>query len=780
MARVATTPDSATNLPAEVSSFVGRRTDRAEVRRLLAESRLVTLTGFGGIGKTRLATHVATELRRAYPDGVWMVPLGDLSDPAELADVIAVGLGIRSQSRRPAVTTLVEHLAARELLLVLDNCEHLIDACAALVDGLLRACPRLRILVTSRSVLRISGESVLTLAPLSWPAQDVAASVPLHQFESVRLFLDRAQQVVPDFAVDDDNRAAILQICRHLEGIPLAIELAAVWLRAMSPQELLERLRDFWAMLAAGSRAAADRQRTMESSVRWSYDLCSPEERALWARLSVFSGGVELDAIEAVCGGDLGAAAGGPIAGLVLSLVDKSILSRTESNGCVRFRMLETLRRYGRGQLHAQGLLTDLRRRHQIWCLDLVRRAEAEWISPDQVRWMKRLLREQANLRAALEFSYSERGEAVTGLEICARSQNFALAYGMFRAGRLWLDRFLPRVDDASTIRLRGLQCACWLAVVQGDQAVAEAMLADARAITGAADDAAIAIVEQMAGVCAMFAGDQAAALDHFERAVAGFRGPQDADKRAITLVVTGMSHTFSGDIDSAMAPLDECLRMCEAAGECWFRSYALWAKGFASYLAGDPAQAAELVKKSMELHRQMDDHLGKGLCFEALACAVADDEPQHAAVLLGAADALWKMMDTSTRNLPPLFAMRRSCENALRDRLGAERFASAVAQGAGTPTADALTLALEDQPTKPARKPAVRRRSAATELTRREREIAALVASGLSNRDIASKLVISRRTAEAHVENILTKLGFSSRMEIAAWVNDAERADVV
>jgi len=515
----------------------------------------------------------------------------------------------------------------------------------------------------------------------------------------------------------------------------------------------------------------------MESSVRWSYDLCSPEERALWARLSVFSGGVELDAIEEVCGDDLGAAAS--IADLVLSLVDKSILSRTESNGCVRFRMLETLRRYGRGQLHAQGQLTDVRRRHQMWCLDLVRRVEAEWISPDQVRWMKRMLREQANVRAALDFSYSERGEAVTGLEICARSQNFALAYGMFRVGRLWLDRFLPRVDDASTIRLRGLQCACWLAVVQGDQEVAEAMLAGARAITAAGNEATAAIVEQMAGICAMFGGDQSAAIDHFEHAVAGFSRPQDADKRAHTLVVLGMSHAFSSDFDRAMAPLDECLRICEAAGESWFRSYALWVKGLTSHLAGDSAQAAELVTKSMELHRQMEDHLGKGICFEALACAVALDEPQRAAVLLGAADALWKMIDTSTRHLPPLFAMRQSCENVLRDRLGADQFASAVAEGAGMPTADALTWALEDQAAKPGRKPAARKRSAATELTRREREIAGLVASGLSNRDIASKLVISRRTAETHVEHILTKLGFSSRMEIAAWVNEAERADV-
>ncbi|MGH8574493.1 MAG: ATP-binding protein, partial [Gammaproteobacteria bacterium] len=341
MARVATAPDSATHLPAEVSSFVGRRTDRAEVRRLLAESRLVTLTGFGGIGKTRLATHVAAELRRAYPDGVWMVPLGDLSDPAELADEIAVGLGIRSQSRRPAVTMLVEHLAARELLLVLDNCEHLIDACAALVDGLLRACPRLRILVTSRSVLRIGGESVLTLAPLSWPAQDVAASVPLHQFESVRLFLDRAQQVVPDFAVDDDNRAAILQICRHLEGIPLAIELAAARVRILSPSALLARLDQRLALLTGGARDLPERQQTLRATIAWSHDLLVPPERVLFARLAVFAGGCTFETAEAVCN-----AAGGIQIDLfdgLDSLVQKNLVRQAEGpGGDPRFTMLET------------------------------------------------------------------------------------------------------------------------------------------------------------------------------------------------------------------------------------------------------------------------------------------------------------------------------------------------------------------------------------------------------------------------------------------------------
>jgi predicted ATPase len=265
MGRPAVTHDASWSLPAELTAFVGRRHDRAEVRRLLSESRLVTLTGLGGVGKTRLALQVATELQRATPDGVWFVPLAELSDPGLIADATAAVLGIQDRSGQFGVTRLAEYLKPRELLLVLDNCEHLVDDCAVLADTLLRTCPQLRILATSREPMRIAGETVLPVTPLSVPP--AAHQGALNEYESVRLFVERASQVIPGFSVDEENRAAVLGICEHLEGIPLALELAAVRLRAMSPSELLEGLREHWLLLDIGSRSAPERHRTMSACI---------------------------------------------------------------------------------------------------------------------------------------------------------------------------------------------------------------------------------------------------------------------------------------------------------------------------------------------------------------------------------------------------------------------------------------------------------------------------------------------------------------------------------
>ena len=349
MARPALVHGASSSLPAELTAFVGRRHDRAEVRRLLSESRLVTLTGLGGVGKTRLALQVATDVQRATPDGVWFVPLAELSDPGLIADAIASVLGIHDRSGRFGVVRLAEYLRPHELLLVMDNCEHLIDDCAALADTLLRMCPRVRILATSREALRISGETALPVAPMSVPPS--AHQGALNEFESVRLFVDRASQVVPGFSVDEENRAAVLGICEHLEGIPLALELAAVRLRAMSPSELLEGLREHWLLLDIGNRTAPERHRTMSACIEWSATLCSPAERDLWARLAVFAGGFEMDAVQYV-GADLDTSATkDSISRLVQSLVDKSILTIALRDGRARYRMHEVLRQFGSGAL---------------------------------------------------------------------------------------------------------------------------------------------------------------------------------------------------------------------------------------------------------------------------------------------------------------------------------------------------------------------------------------------------------------------------------------------
>jgi predicted ATPase len=327
------------NLPLELTSFVGRRREVTEVRRLLSVSRLVTLTGVGGVGKTRVALRVAADLRRLFDDEVWLVDLSTLQDPTLLGHTVAATLGLREQPARPPVVVLAEYLGGRQLLLVLDNCEHLVDACAVLSEALLRTCPDLRILATSREPLGIDGEATLHVPPLSVPDPERPPALRgLSRYGAVTLFTDRAAAVLPEFALTEDNQVAVVRICHRLDGLPLAIELAAARLRSLSADQILHRLTDPYRLLTSGSRSAPARQQTLRSCIEWSYDLCSAPERTLWPRLSVFAGGFELDAAEGICGGDLAPA---DLLDLVASLVGKSILIREGHGAVVRYRLLE-------------------------------------------------------------------------------------------------------------------------------------------------------------------------------------------------------------------------------------------------------------------------------------------------------------------------------------------------------------------------------------------------------------------------------------------------------
>lgn len=313
-------------LPAEVTTFVGRRFERRTIRELLSESRMVTLTGFGGIGKTRLAMRMASELRPAFPDGVCFVPLGALGEADEVPDQIAAALGLYGRSTRSGTVEIVEYLRERTLLLVLDNCEHVVDMAATMVDALLRNCPKVRILATSREPLRVDGEAVHAVSPLTCPAPAGAGSDSLQQYEAVQLFLDRARASVPGFVLNDGNRVAVATICSRLEGIPLAIELAAARLTTLSATELERGLTDQWELLSRGRRTAPHRQSTMAACIEWSFDLCTAAERTLWARAAVFVDGFEYDAAAAVCSGH---GDDEPIHETLASLVDKSVLAAT-------------------------------------------------------------------------------------------------------------------------------------------------------------------------------------------------------------------------------------------------------------------------------------------------------------------------------------------------------------------------------------------------------------------------------------------------------------------
>lgn len=784
MAEPATLRDATTNLPAELTNFVGRRAERNDIKRGLSESRLVTLTGSGGVGKTRLALRVADELRRAFTDGVWFVSLGELNDPEWLPDTIASVLGMQGRSTRTAPASLVEYLGRRELLLIIDNCEHLVDAIAMLVDTLLRTCPGLRMLATSREPLHITGEAVHVITPLTFPAHGEAQSTSLYQYESISLFIDRAALVVPDFSLTDDNRAAIAAICRKLEGIPLALELAAVRLRAMSPHELAEHLTDRWELLTHGSRNAPDRQRTMAACIEWSFELCTGAERDVWAYTSVFTGGFEIDAAQAVCPDDTDNGADdadnpcAQLPDLLLALVAKSILAVENQNGRTRYRMLPAIRQRGIRRLRELGMLTQLRRRHRDFYVHLAQRVQREWVSPHQIDLIMRLRREQGNIRTALEFCHQEPGEAEPGLRMGASLLEFGLADGLFRPGRTWFDRLLAQAKEPTETRALSLRTACWWATMQGDLAPARELLTEGQAAATELGEPVTTLFEQTAGFVAMFSDEPATAIERFETALDGFRSSRDVSQATHTLVLLALVYTLTGDIDRALACHMEVLAITEPAGESWFRSYSIWIAGLATWGTGDEAGAIALERESLRLKRAMVEKLGIGLDFEALAWIAAPHDPKRAATLLGAAQNQWDAIETSTAALPRLYSFHERCVDQLHTELGQAHFDELWRQGAALDLSSAIEYALDEQA------PAQRRgngnkinnktdSAAGASLTKREAQIAELVAKGLTNKDIASILVISKRTAETHVEHILTKLGFTSRNQIVRWMAD-------
>ncbi len=769
MSTATTARGSLGNLPAEVTSFIGRRHEVSGVRRLLSTARLVTLTGTGGVGKTRLAQRVSLEMRRAFPDGVWLVELAELRDPDLLTVTVAEVLGVREESLSADAPGLATFLVDKQALLVLDNCEQIVGACADLAETLLRSCPELRILATSRQALRIAGEATLTVHPLSVP-DPLEATTPaaLAQYESASLLIDRASAVLPSFTLNEQNCVTVAKLCQALEGMPLAIELAVARLRVLSLEQILERLTDRYRLLTTGTRNAPARQQTLRALVDWSWDLCSDAERTLWARLSVFSGGLELDAAEAVCsGGDLPAES---ILDLIASLVDKSVLMRSGDGSSVRYRLLEVIREYGAVRLADAGEQQALSRRHCRWYAQLAARGDADWVSPHQARLMLRLRHEQANLRVALEYAVTQ-GPPELALRFAADLENHWFVRGFLSEGRHWLDRALAMPPPQHWTRVKALRVAAWIAIVQADQPRAAALLNDARRLNATLPpsvEAAYIPLVQANG--AMFSGDHATALPLLEEALSGFRAIGARSGEIWTLVVLGLTRGLAYEPSQGFADLNAGRHLAEENGEVWWRSFALWALSVLRWRAGDIAGASQAAKEGLQVHQLVEDEqFGVGLSLESLAwIAVTEHRDQRAAQLLGASARMWRTMHTSLSAFRSLREFHDQSVATAKARLGAKAYDAAAARGAEMSTADAVELAMERQarPALPAPRP-----GPAINLTRREREVATLIAEGLSNREIAARLVVAQRTAEGHVENILSKLGFTSRAQVAAWL---------
>jgi predicted ATPase/DNA-binding CsgD family transcriptional regulator len=762
---------------AETSPLVGRRCELDTIKRLLEGHRLVTLTGVGGAGKTRLARRVTADLSRVYKDAAWIIELADVTDPDLLGHTLAraIGLQVKSADFDPALIT--GFLADRRALLTIDNCEHLVDACADLVEDILDSCRGVRVLATSQRALGLRAESLFWVPPLTMPAPGVDVPVEgLGQYESISLFVERAAAIEPGFEVTVGNASAIVELCRALEGIPLALELAAARTRVLSPQAMVERLGDRYQLLNRGFRGRVpDRQRSLEASVNWTHDLCTEQERRLWAELSVLRGGFGFDAAEAVAGAGLG----NSFLDVLDSLVERSVVHREDMGGGARFRMLETLRLYGQRELERAGTTTVVRRRHRDYFLGRAVRFGERWTGPDQVALVGEMHADHANIRAALQDAI-ETGDTADALRMLSALEQFWITGGLVSEARRWFDLALAGVKstDRGPTLSTSLRVAAWFALMQVDFASAEAIMQGLRLLgeepAAEHDPVTLAEVALAEGVLAGWNGETERGVDLIQVAVARFAATGDLSTRCFGLVIGGMLAGFVGQTERGRAALLEAVSLTEGCSELYMRSNGLAILGVLSLTDGDGDAATATLCEALEMKRTLGDQLGTALALEFLAwVAIAEGGGERAATLMGAATSIWDKLGILLNVLPHFAERREQCEQATRSVLGPDEYARAMGAGAAMDLAAAIAFALRETPAAP--KPvAVRARrapSASSPLTRREWEVALLVQEGLSNQQIAERLVLSTRTAEAHVENILRKLGFTSRTTVASWV---------
>jgi predicted ATPase/DNA-binding CsgD family transcriptional regulator len=767
------------NLPTELTSFVGRQAELTNARRLLSDSRLVTLVGVGGVGKTRLALRVAARMRRTFRDGVWLVELDQLHDEALVAATVMRALGLPETSGSP-VLQLREFLADRQVLLVLDNCEHLIHPVAKLADTLLREVPELRILTTSREPLEVGGEVTLRVAPLATPALEHPVTLAeLAGYDSVALFTDRASSVVAGFGLGEANRAAVAGICRRLDGLPLAIELAAARLRVLAPEQILQRLSDQLGLLIRSARAAPTRQQTLRACIAWSYELCTGAEQELWARLSVFAADIDLKAVEDVCtDGRLGCE---DLVELISSLVDKSILTRLEDRGgAARYRMLDSIRAYGRQRLAETGQETTIRRGHRDRYQRLAHQARDDWVSQHQVKWLRWLPDALPELRAALQFSLSEPGEADIALQIITELQMYWIVRGLHREAQHWLQTALAHPGEPGPTRVLALFLHTTLAAAQGDVVTATTGMRQLREAAAQVDHAlSHAVVAVAEGALATAQGDLATTVTLYEGAIADFRAEADIYWQVVMLPPLTLTKMLRGDTAGATVSYQELVALCRPHGELWACGFCAMALGIGLWQQGDLEGAAERMGQAARLLRQTDDTMATSWCLEVFAwIAAGRDQHDKAAALLGAAEQLAKEMGNRAAAWPDLLTYHDQIERQTRQTLGESAFRAALSHGQRLPLDHAIALALGQEIPKAQSPPedltGNRAIGPLSDLTRREREVAALIAQGLSNKQIADRLVISRRTAEGHVENIMTKLGCTSRGQVAARLRSA------
>jgi predicted ATPase/DNA-binding SARP family transcriptional activator/DNA-binding CsgD family transcriptional regulator len=768
------------NLPASLTSFVGREEEVLEVKRSLAMTRLMTLTGAGGSGKTRLALEVARELVGAYADGVWLVELAALSDPTLVARAVAATLGVREQPDLSLTQALRSHIGSGRMLLVLDNCEHLVDAAAWLTKDLLSACPGLRILATSREPLGISGEIVWPVPTLSLPDPEAAPTVEdLMGTEAVRLFVDRSRSRLPSFELTRENARAVATICLELDGIPLAIELSTARMGALAVEQVAERLEDSLKLLTGGDRTVAHRHQTLRATLDWSYELLSQPERVLFRRLSVFAGGWTLEAAEVVGAGN--GIEEGDVLELLSGLVNKSMVVVDPSGGDgLRYGMLEPVRRYGQERFGESAETDAVRRRHAYWYFELAKEGEPWLRGARHVVWLEQLETEYGNLRTALSWAL-ERGEVDLGLWFGAALGESWYMSGNLSEGRRWLEAALEKSGYATPTpaRIKALLRAGWIAWEQGDYEGSVSLSEESLMLSRAFGDEAGAVAAlSNLGWAALLVNDLEKAATLAEEAVALGRDMDDTGGIARALLIPGLTAVAGGDQERAVALHEESLALARKAGDDVAAALSLGMGVFAFLGQGDNRSAEALCKQSLALPPQ--PRVLNATAFQlhaSAALAVSQGLPVRSARLWGAAESL---RETIGATLSPVEQrVHRPYMEAARRELGEVAWEEAWAEGKAMTIEEAEEYALTEREvrTRPRRIPKDSQASRQPEdgLTGRQQEVANLVARGLTNRQIASELTISENTVANHVASIVRKLDVPSRARIAVWVTERE-----